>query len=125
MAQLLTADNLLRLDDMDTDEAGGYEYMRDESDDDSGSSARFDSEEERQDRLITPRELEEIERLEDRLRNATTMEETREVVAVLSDKKHLRVKPTTSDEGVEEESGPLMWYFAYGRLYLQRVDDCA
>jgi gamma-glutamylcyclotransferase len=109
----LTADNLMRLDEMDTDEASGYEFMRDKSED-SGSSARFDSEEERQDRLITPRELEEIESLEDRLRNATTMEETREVVAVLSDKKHLRVKPTTSDEGVEEESGPLMWYFAYG-----------
>lgn len=110
----LTADNLLRLDDMDTDEAVGYEFIeRDGSEDDSGSSARFDSEEERQDRLITPRELEEIEKLEDRLRNATTMAETREVVAVLSEKMH-RLKPMTSDEAVEEESGPLMWYFAYG-----------
>lgn len=111
MPNSLTADNLMRLEDMDTEEDPIEASTFDRGGalgSDSGSSARFDSEEERQDRLITPRELEEIESLQHQTLRSAAMQQTTPL-----DRKYVRLKPHHSDEG-SDESGPTTWYFAYG-----------
>lgn len=120
MSTGLTIDALRRLEEMDSEEPMDEDVIRqyggNGSDDED---AAYDSDEERIDRLITPREMSEIEEWSDANKPVPAapapMLERRFTIkegATAGLKKVTKMGSDPHDDS--QESGPFMWYFAYG-----------
>lgn len=114
---MLTATNLMQLDALASEDVddGGFHPAVAAAGSDSGSSAAFDSDEERMDRLMTPTEMREVEAACDEPDSDPRAFEKKlnlsKIGRRLSCEMELSLKSISGDG---DKRAPTVWYFAYG-----------